>query len=201
VFQRWKDIERPIPETEPASPVNVYGTTKHCAELVTSMYSQVYGVSAATIRISWVYGPPMVPRELDGPRGPIPYLLRKALRGDRVDEPSGADFAASFTHVDDCAGGFLAAWRAGSLQHSVYHLGSGENYSTAHVARAVEAAVPGSRVSVGPGTAPWTEYTVMRGPLACDRMREEFGFSPARTLESGVKSFADWLRERPDLLA
>lgn len=194
VFQRWVDTERPIAESEPASPVNVYGTTKHCAELLTSMYSQTYGVSAATVRISWVYGPPMAPLGLDGPRGPIPYFLRRALEEGKVQEESGGDFAASFTHVDDCAGGFLAAWNAPQLAHHVYHLGSGENYSTARVARAVQAAVPESLVSVGPGTAPWSNFTVLRGPLASARMREEFGFTPAHTLESGIAHFSEWLR-------
>ncbi len=198
VFQRWTDANKPISEAEPPSPVNVYGTTKHCAELLTSMYHQIYEVSAATVRVSWIYGQPLVPRTFDGPRGPIPEFLRRALSGVGVEEPAGGDFAASFTHVVDCALGLLAAYRAPALKHSVYHLGSGENYSTSRVAQAVQAAVPGSTVRVGPGAAPWTDFTVLRGPLCCDRMREEIGFTPTMTLEAGVASFADWMRAHPE---
>lgn len=200
VFQRWTERNKSIRETEPASPVNVYASTKHCAELLTSMYKNAYGVSAAAARISWVYGPPLVPKTFDGPRGPIPHFLRRVLKGEKVDEPSGGDFAASFTHVDDCAQGLIALYEAQALEHAIYHLGSGRNYSTFEVAEAVRAAVPGCTLKVGPGTEPWTRYTVIRGPLNCDRMREEIGFVPRLSLEAGVAQFASWIRANPAVL-
>lgn len=201
VFQRWTDRAKSIRETEPASPVNVYATTKHCAELLTAMYRNVYRVSAAVARISWVYGPPLVPRGFDGPRGPIPYFLRRALRGETVVEPSGGDFAASFTHVDDCAEGLLALYRVDALEHPLYHLGSGRNYTTFEVADAVRAAVPGCVLEVGPGSDPWTASTVIRGPLDCERVRAELGFAPRLTLEAGIAQFAGWMRANPEVLA
>lgn len=200
VFQRWTERNKSIRETEPASPVNVYASTKHCAELLTSMYKNAYGVSAAAARISWVYGPPLAPKTFDGPRGPIPHFLRRVLRGEKVDEPSGGEFAASFTHVDDCAQGLIALHEAQTLEHAIYHLGSGRNYSTFEVAEAVRAAVPGCTLKVGPGTEPWTRYTVIRGPLNCDRMREELGFTPRLSLEAGVAQFANWIRANPAVL-
>lgn len=201
VFQRWTDLDRSIPEAEPATPINVYGTTKHCAELLVAMYREIYEVSVATVRISWIYGPPMVPKVFEGPRGPIPDFLRRVLRGESIDEPSGGEFAASFTHVADCAAGLLAVYRAPALVHGVYHLGSGENYPTSQVAAAVQTAVPGSRVRVGAGSEPWTRFTVMRGPLACARMKQELGFSPTHTIESGVADFANWMRAHPESFA
>ena len=200
VFQRWTDTTKSIRETDPASPVNVYGTTKHCAELLTSMYSEIYKLSAATVRVSWIYGPPLVPKQFDGPRGPIPDFLRRALRGEAIDEPSGGEFAASFTHVDDCALGLLAVYRADKLGFSLYNLGSGENYTTARVADAVRACVPNAKVRVGGGSKPWTDFTVLRGPLNCDRMREDVGFKPTMTLEQGVANFAEWMKKNPEVL-
>lgn len=194
VFQRETDIARPIPEDHPTSAVTIYGTSKRCGELLTSMYRHEYGVPAATVRISWVYGPPLVPKERDLPRGPIPAFLKAALREVAVREATGGDFAASFTYVGDVAAGLLAAYEAPALDHDVYHLGSGENYDTRRVAAAVRAAVPGAIVEVGPGTEPWTTYNTMRGPLAGDRLRRDAGFAPAHTLEDGIAAFADWMR-------
>jgi nucleoside-diphosphate-sugar epimerase len=198
VYQQWKDRERPIPETEPPTPRTLYGGTKRCGEILTEVYANMYRLSAAVVRISWVYGPPLVPRTFDGPRGPIPEFLRRALAGERIDEPSGGDFAASFTYVTDVALGLLAAYRAETMSHSSYNLGSGENYATSRVVQAINAAVPGADARIGPGAAPWTDFTVLRGPLSCERMKEDFGFSPTYTLERAVAEFADWMRANPD---
>ena len=98
----------------------------------------------------------------------------------------------------DCAAGLLAAYRAPELQHLTYHLGSGRNHSTFEVARAVEKAVPGAVVEIGGGTDPWTQHTVMRGPLACERMKQEFDFSPRHSLDQAIALFADWIRAHPE---
>lgn len=159
------------------------------------MYRSQFGLSAATVRISWVYGPPLVPRVRDNPRGPIPWFLRCALSGVPVDDPAGADFLASYTHVADVAAGLLAAYEAQALDHDVYHLGWGRNFSTADVVDAVRRAVPSASISVGPGTAPYTDHTRMRGPLAGSRLRDDAGWSPRLDLADGVAQFADWMRE------
>lgn len=193
VFQN-ADGTTPIIEDAPPAVTNVYSTTKFCGELVTTMFRSQYAVSAATVRISWVYGPPLVPRVRENPRGPIPWFLKCALASQPVVEPSGGDFAASYTHVSDVAAGLLAAYEATTLRHPVYHLGSGLNFSTSQVADAVRRAVPGASITVGPGTAPWTDHTRMRGPLTGNRLFEDAGFKPKFDLEQGVQSFADWMQ-------
>ena len=97
--------------------------------------------------------------------------------------PAGNDFLASYTHVSDVAAGLLAAYEAETLRHPMYHLGWGKNFSTAEVVRAVRAAVPKAMISVGPGTAPWTDHTRMRGPLAGNRLFEDAGFKPSLDLD------------------
>lgn len=197
VFQSLPDAVTPVAEDTNPTPKSLYAATKRSGELMTSVYADTYGVSAATVRISWIFGPPLVPREFDGPRGPIPEFLRRALKGEAIDEPSGGDFAASFTFVPDCAAGLLALYAAEALKHREYHLGSGRNHTTYDVAEAVKKAIPGAGIEVGPGTAPWTETTVVRGPLDCSRMAEELGFRPRHSLEDAVAAFADWMRENP----
>jgi len=200
VFQNAPDGTTPIPEDMLPKPTNTYSTTKLAGELLTSLYRSQFGVPAATVRISWVYGPPLVPRTRANPRGPIPLFLKLALAGKPVREPSGGDFAASYTYVADVAAGLLAAYGAKALAHDVYHLGSGRNFNTAAVAAAVRAAVPGAVIEVGPGTAPWTDHTRMRGPLAGSRLFDDTGFRPAHDLAAGVAAFADWMRAHPESL-
>lgn len=199
VFQNADDPTKSVPEDAGPSVTNIYSTTKYCAELLTGMYRSQFGLSAAVVRISWVYGPPLVTD--DPPRGPIPAFLHAALTSRPIRLPSGADFAASFTYVGDVAAGLIAAWRCETLNHGVYHLGSGENYTARRVADAVRAAVPGAVIELGAGTEPWTIHTKMRGPLAVTRLREDAGFTVGHSLEDGVRAYADWMRANAGLLA
>lgn len=198
VFQNATDPVKPILEDAPTRATNTYSTTKLAGELMTSLYRSQFDVPAATLRISWVYGPPQVPRQRENPRGPIPVFLSLALAGKPVREPTGGDFAASYTYVGDVAAGLLAAFTAPRLSHDIYHLGSGINYDTAAVAAAVARAVPGASIEVGPGTAPWTDHTRMRGPLAGSRLYDDTGFVPAHSLDAGVAAFAEWMRAHPE---
>ncbi|MGQ0676828.1 MAG: NAD-dependent epimerase/dehydratase family protein [Rhodospirillales bacterium] len=194
VFQNT-DAVTPILEDTPPSPANVYATTKHCAELLTGMYRSQFGVSAAAVRISWVYGPPIA---TDSPaRGPIPAFLRSALAGLPRHDPGGGEFAASFTYVGDAADGLVAAAEAKQLNHAVYHLGPGVNFTTGQVAAAVRRAVPGAVIEPGPGVEPWTTYTKMRGPLAGERLLKDTGYSVTHDLDAGIAAYAEWMRANP----
>lgn len=200
VFQTETDFTRPVLEDHITSARSVYGSTKRSGELLTGMYRRDYGLSASSIRISFVYGPPLVPRERDLPRGPVVAFLREAVLGQAIEEPSGGDFQASFTYVEDVADGLLAAWEAKTLNHDVYHLGNGRNWTTFEVADAVRAAVPGASISVGPGTEPWTAYNTMRGPLSGNRLKEDAGFTARYPLQAGVEAFAAWMQQHRDRL-
>jgi len=196
VFQQLADVARPILEDALPTPVDIYATTKHCAEQLTRMYRTVFGFEASAVRLSWVYGPPVVSEAL--PRGPIPLFLRRALAGVPLHEPSGADAAASYTYVGDVAAGLLAACRAPALNYPVYHLGSGVNFTAGQVAVAVKAAVPGAVIELGPGSEPWTTYTAPRGPLAGSRLADDTGFVPSpESLTAGIRAYADWMRANP----
>ena len=200
VFQNATDVSKPILEDAQQAVTNVYSTTKYCGELLVSMYRSQFGLSAASVRISWVYGQPLVPRKRENPRGPIPYFLKCAVAGVAIREPSGGDFAASFTHVSDVAGGLLAAYEVPTLNYDAYHLGSGVNYTTHEVVRAIKAVIPDADIEVGPGTEPWTDHTRMRGPLAGERLYKDTGWRPRLSLEAGIRSFAGWMQSHPEVL-
>src|SRR5581483_11808160 len=196
VFQLLRDATQPILEDQPGAPANIYSTTKLAAEMLTRMYRTEYGLSASTVRISWVFGPPIIS---DQPtRGPIPSYLLRALRGEPVRE-TGADFAASFTYVADAARGLLMAAQAERLRHPVYHLGHGINFTAEQASAAVRRAVPGAIIALAAGTEPWTRYTSLRGPLAGERLHDDTGFAPRHSLEAGIAAYADWMRAHPEL--
>ena len=196
VFQLVRETTRPILEDETPAAANIYSTTKLAAELLTRMYRTECGLSASTVRISWVFGPPIISGQPT--RGPIPSYLLRALRGEPIRE-SGADFAASFTYVVDAALGLLAAAMAPKLHHAVYHLGHGINFTAGQAAEAVRRAVPGASIELTFGTEPWTRYTSLRGPLAGQNLRVDTGYELRYSLDAGVGAYADWMRAQPEL--
>ena len=196
VFQLRRDTVKAIDEEQTPEPANVYSTTKFAAEQLTRMYRSEYGLSASAVRISWVFGPPVISDQPQ--RGPIPSYLLRALRGVAIRE-GGADFCASFTYVADVAEALLAAATAPALNHAIYHFGHGVNFTAGEAAAAVRKAVPGAVIELSSGTEPWTRYTSLRGPLAGDRFRQDTGYSPAHTLEAGIAAYADWMRANPAL--
>lgn len=184
-----------IHEADAATPGNVYGTTKHMGELLVNMYQKTYGVSACTVRVSWVWGPPLVTKGLDGPRGPIPYFLIPAVRGERVHEPSGGEFIANFTYVKDVAHALTLAYRKDALPSNLYNLSNGRHYSTAEIVETIRQVLPGADVSVGPGLKPWIDYTVLRGSFDITRVRTETGFEVQYPLSRAIADYAAWLRD------
>lgn len=191
VFQQRRNTVSPIFEDEPPAPQNIYSTTKTNAEMLVRMYRSELGLSAASARISWVYGPSLI---ADAPtRGPIPSYLLRSLRGEAIDEPGG-DFSASFTFVGDVAAGLLAIAANAVLNYDIYHLGPGKNFSVDEVAAAVSDAVPGASIKLGSGTDPWTTFTAMRAPLAGQRLMQDTGFEPAYSLKAGIAEYANWMQ-------
>jgi nucleoside-diphosphate-sugar epimerase len=195
VIQTTPDWKTALTEDAPASPLTIYGTTKYCAELMTRMFRTQYDVSAASVRISRVYGPSIADDDLPL-RGPIPVLLKKAVASIPIREKSGADYVASFTYIDDVVAGLLALARAPKLNHDVYHLEAGVNYSLAQVVAAIRASVPGATIELGPGTEPWSIGSKLRPPLGGDRLFRDTGFKVSTSLETGIQKYADWLRAR-----
>jgi nucleoside-diphosphate-sugar epimerase len=184
-----------ILETDPPSPKNVYATTKYMGELLVNMYIQTYGVSACVVRASWIWGPALITSGFDGPRGPIPYFLIRALRGEAVHEPSGGEFIANFTYVKDLANVLVNAYCKESLPSNLYNVSNGEHYSTAQIVDAIKQVVPDAEISAGPGMTPWIDYTVLRGSFDISRVKKELGFEVEYPLQKGIADYAAWLKQ------
>ena len=196
VFQKRPTTGEPILEDANPQPENIYSTTKLAAEMLCRMYRTEYDLSASSIRLSWVYGPPIITE--DATRGPIPSLLMRALRGQPINE-GGADFAASFTYIDDAASGLLAATKAEALTSPIYHLGPGINIPLGKVASAIKQFVPDADIALGDGTDPWTRFTALRDPLAGDLLKADTGFSPKFSIGDGIAQYATWLKANQTL--
>ena len=195
VFQSSKP-DSFIKNTDHPSPNNVYGTTKYIGELLVNMYHKTYGVDCCTVRASWIWGPPEILYEFDLARGPVPYFLMNALKGQSIRDQSGGDFKANLTYVKDFAGALLLAYQKDKLPSRVYNISNGKHYTVSDVADAVKRVVTGAAIEVGPGMEPWSDIHVIRGSFDIKKAEKELGFKVKYFLEKGIEDYSKWLINR-----
>lgn len=167
----------PLHETDPTDPLSVYDGTKLMAEAWCAAHRRTYGSDVASFRTGFVYGRGNQIGE---------YFLPRVLAGDVVTENAGGDHPCDFTYVVDLAEGLVAAALAPHLDNTVYNITGGRLRLRRDLADAVKALVPQAHISQVPGIDPGRH---LRGASVLDRAREDFGWAPRFTLESGL---ADW---------
>lgn len=164
-----------ITERSPMRPLSPYGATKAAGEMLLSAYAGVYGIAAAPMRFSNVYGPGMEAKDSF-----IPRLMRAARDGKGVQVRGDGTMMRDVVHVDDIVAGVTAAWRAGHVGPVI--LGSGQSVSVNEMVEAARivtgAPIPVEHVPVGPGEMPAVKVdtSVARG----------LGYKPAYDLKSGL---------------
>ena len=172
-------------EATPLRASTAYGTSKAASDLLLQTFANQYGLSAAALRLGWVYGPR---RRTDGLLRP---MIRAALNGTRFVLPEGADHALQFVHVEDVADAIIAAFDAPALPLPAYNINGSEALTLGDIASVVRTVLPGAEIEIGPGMLPETD---IQPPMSLAAAEADFGWRPRITLAEGIGRYADWLR-------
>jgi UDP-glucuronate 4-epimerase len=175
----------PVDETAPLRARDVYGASKAAADLMTGAFAAQYGIAAVAMRIGWVYGPG---RRTDGLLRP---MLRAGLDGGAMTLPFGAGQFVQFIHVDDIAGGLIAALDAPSLPRAAYNLTGPDRLPLPAIADAVRALLPAAAITLGPGRLPDEPEQAL---FSAEAARTDLGWAPRIGFPEGLRSYAEWLR-------
>jgi nucleoside-diphosphate-sugar epimerase len=178
-------VEGPVREDAALRPTTPYGVTKVATELLGHVYTDLYGLDVVSLR----------PTELYGPGNKMPQYLREMIRAALDGEPyrleSGADQRFHFVHVDDVARATELAANAPSPRQRVYNITGGVHVRLAEAAGIVRAAIPDADIEVGPGLLDLDQ----QGPYDISAAAAELGYEPQWSLEAGLNSYIDHLRE------
>jgi UDP-glucuronate 4-epimerase len=172
----------PLSEDDRPEPVGIYDTTKLMAETMVVTYHKVYGLDTVAVRPGYVYGPG---NSTGG------YYLDRAYHGEAVDEPVGGDLPMDATYVRDLADGIYRAMTVRPIALRVFNVTGGVLRRRSEVAELARQLVPGARIQLGPGIRPNAH---LRGPSILRRAREELGYVPRFTLETGMADWLEWLK-------
>lgn len=165
-------------------PCSLYGASKVASEYITTAYAQQYGLSAASLRLSWVYGPG---RTTD-------CVIRSMIEDALAKRPTrigfGADFPRQFIHVDDAVDGLLCALDAPTLPRTTYNVTGDVRVTLGDIAALIRAVFPAADIELQDGPDPVDEY---QGKFSIEAARKDLDYAPRNTLESGIRAYAAWI--------
>ena len=168
-------------------PSSLYGATKKSQEMMSEVYSELFGIPQIALRLFSVYGP--------WGRPDMAYWLftDAILTGKPIRLHSSGETRRDFTYIDDVVAGILAVIDAPAADdlHRVYNVGSGRPVQIAELIAMLEA-ITGKRTVIEPKPVRAGEMAVTYADISA--MAADFGYQPRIPLEEGLKRFVDWFR-------
>ena len=117
----------------------------------------------------------------------------------------GRDVMRDWTHMRDIARAIVSLAMCDPLQlkHRIYNVTSGVNLSIEHVLQALKCAIPQfdyEFVDSEERANIFATHASSRGPLDVSRLREDLGYKPAFSIETGLADYAKWAENNRELL-
>ena len=189
-------------EDMPVAPDSMYGITKYAGELITRRYSELYGFSAASVRLSTPYGPM---ERVTGHRAVMSALYQwtgqavrgepLSVQGESIDPRDGRDY----TYVTDIARGLQNVLDAPDLPHDLYNLTAGIWLTYREILATVAEMAPNSELAPqadsGDAMDTATDSVTGRGPLSGHRLWHDLGWQPEYDLRAGLADYLQWRQD------
>ncbi|MFB6160549.1 MAG: NAD-dependent epimerase/dehydratase family protein [Haloferacaceae archaeon] len=177
----------PLPEDAHRSSMgDVYRLTKVATESYREVYTDEYGLEAASVRFASTYGPGKV--AVPGKGQLVPDAIEGAMRGETV-ALSGGDEQNDLIYFGDVANGLADAVEAPALNYPVYHLGTGELASLRDLAAVLRDECPEATITVEGGRNPLEKDYPNYARMDISRARTDLGYEPQYDLAAGVRDY------------
>lgn len=186
----------PLPEDGYVAPLTLYGISKYASEMVVNRYADLFGLPAASVRLSSIYGPMDRVTASRNFRHIPNRVAHMALAGE-VIRPNSLDSAGDYLNSVDVAAAIVALIRAPVLRYRHYNVASGEISTTGDFVRWAAEKVPGVRCEVtSDATANVVQDPALRdgmwGAYDTARLERDTGWRP-RPLREAFHAYMDWI--------
>jgi UDP-glucose 4-epimerase len=173
----------PVSETDATFPISPYGVGKLAAERYVAVYSGLYGIRAASLRLFSIYGPRQ--------RKQVVYDLMERISQNRDELFIHGDGTQErdFGYVEDVARAAMIVAERGALGGEVYNVGSGQPVSIDWLARTLCQHL---------GASPRFKYSGAVRPGDPERLVVDIGrisalgFEPQVLPEEGLRRTVEW---------
>ena len=187
----------PVTEDHAQVPVDVNGINLIAGESYHLLYNDVYGIQAASLRLTNTYGPHLLMKH--GRQGFITVFIRLAIEGKPIQVYGDGSQLRDFTYVSDAVDAFLAAGVSDDAYGRAFNVGGIEPVPLIEVARLCqELAGAGGTVE----TAPWPSdrEKIDIGSIYIDhaRLTETAGWEPKVGLSEGLAATISFYKVHGD---
>jgi len=174
-------------EDAKTKPKNIYGEAKLTGERMVKLFAKRDNLNYSIVRPSGVYGPGDMPDRV------VSKFFEKAMKNETITLHNGAN-KVDFTYRQDAARGIIMS-ALSSVSNVSFNITAGNATSLKTLAEKI-IEITGSKSEVEDiGNH---KLYPMRGTLDISRAKDLLGYEPEFTLEQGLKSYYDWLRQYSD---
>lgn len=180
----------PINEDDPTNMLSPYAASKFAGENYCRAFYESYGLSAAVVRYSNVYG---VGQRVDNPYcGVVSKFFDAVASGRPIHIHGDGEQTRDYTYVDDAVEATLTALVAPKAEGQCYNIGTGREVSVNQLAAMV---IRTAKADTG------VEYVdrrdidnIRRRAMNIEKIRRELRWVPSITIERGLQKTWDWLQ-------
>lgn len=185
-------------EETPYDPRSPYSASKAGADHLVSAWGHTYGLPVLITNCSNNYGPYHFPEKL------IPLMIVKALAGASLPVYGKGDQVRDWLYVEDHVRALQAVFERGTPGRT-YNVGGNNEKQNIEVVTTVCAILDELRPRAdGKPYAEQISYVTdrpghdMRYAIDASRIREELGWTPAETFDSGIRKTVEWYLDNQD---
>ncbi|MFL5945991.1 MAG: NAD-dependent epimerase/dehydratase family protein [Gaiellaceae bacterium] len=175
----------PVTEEHPLVPVDVNGINLVAGERYHLLYNDVYGICAASLRLTNTYGPHLLIKH--DRQGFITTFIRLALDGQTIRVFGDGSQLRDFTYVSDVVDAFLAVALRDDAYGRAFNVGGIEPVSLLEVANLCqELAGRGGSVETVPWPTERKRIDIGSIYVSHARLTEAVGWEPKVSLRDGL---------------
>lgn len=177
----------PFSEPDQKLPTSPYGTAKLASEYYLATFSQLYGIEAAVLRYSNVYGPRQNPH---GEAGVIAIFSKRIAAGEPITIFGDGKQTRDMVYALDVAEANVRAAtatlpRLTSLDARAWNIGTGVETTVNQLA---ELLAQGAGKQANIVRAPARAGEILRSALATDKAARELNWRPRTPLAEGLRA-------------
>lgn len=194
---QFEDLPFGIPENQPLDFHSPYGCSKGSGDQYTRDYARIYGLKTIVVRQSCIYGPRQFGIE---DQGWLAWFVIAAVKKRLIVIYGNGKQVRDVLHVDDLISFFqLAIENIQTTAGQVYNVGGGpENTISIWVEfhQLLEEILGYSIPYTFGDWRPGDQYVYISD---IRKAKQDLGWSPAISIEMGVRSLIEWVRENREL--